>query len=115
MLFAPYLNNLTPVLFQPDAIPTVGSDLIILHMSALRFHVNSIPVLKDGHDKVMSLSHRTDDALTFRQNKTTNFRRSMSFANGPQLIADISRASPNVPSRRIAIDKGSQRPKQLEL
>jgi hypothetical protein len=43
--------------FQLDAIPTVGfSNPILSYISALRFKLHGIPMLKDGYDKVNALS-----------------------------------------------------------
>ena len=43
--------------FQLDAIPTIGfSDPILSYFSALQFRSKSIPMLKEGYEKVISLA-----------------------------------------------------------
>jgi len=43
--------------FQLDAIPTVGfSHPILSYLSALQFHFKSVPMLKEGYEKVIYLS-----------------------------------------------------------
>jgi hypothetical protein len=42
--------------FQLDAIPTIGfSDPLLSYFSALQFYYKSIPMLKEGYEKVIYL------------------------------------------------------------
>jgi hypothetical protein len=44
--------------FQLDAIPTIGfSDPILSYLSALRFFFDGVPMLKEGYEKVICLTH----------------------------------------------------------
>ena len=44
--------------FQLDAIPTIGfSDPILSYLSSLKFYFNGIPMLKEGYEKVIRLTH----------------------------------------------------------
>ncbi|KAF8274996.1 cytochrome P450 [Lactarius quietus] len=70
-----------------DAIPTVGfSDPILSYISALRFNLGGIPMLKDGYEK------KTRRGLF----KVATFRRWMVLTSSSKLIEDIRKAPDHV-------------------
>ncbi|KAI9465132.1 cytochrome P450 [Lactarius psammicola] len=74
---------------QLEAIPTVGfSDPILSYLSALRFNLDGLPMLKDGYEK-------TRRGLF----KIATFRRWMVLASGPELIEDVRKAPDDVLSQ----------------
>ncbi|KAF8271107.1 cytochrome P450 [Lactarius quietus] len=77
-----------------DAIPTVGfSDPIFSYISALRFNLDGIPMLKDGYEK-------TGRGLF----KIATFRRWMVLASGPELIEDIRKAPDHITDNTFETD-----------
>ncbi|KAI9465137.1 cytochrome P450 [Lactarius psammicola] len=69
-----------------DAIPTVGfSDPFLSYLSALRFNLGCLPMLKYGYEK-------TRRGLF----KIATFRRWIVLASGPELIEDIRKAPDDV-------------------
>jgi len=73
-----------------DAIPTVGfSDPILSYFSALRFKLNSPPMLQDGYEK--------------KRFKIATFRRWIVLASGLEQIEDIKKAPDDIlsPGARV--------------
>ena len=72
----PFINN--GYVHQVDAIPTVGfSDPVLSYLSALRYSLDGIRMLREGYKKVMYLSisyvqyssNQTHDLSTHRQDR----------------------------------------------
>jgi len=78
-----------------DAIPTVGfSDPILSYFSALRFTLNSVPMLKYGYEKSRS---------RLGLFKIASFREWVVLASDPQLIEDIKKAPEDHLSFRVSV------------
>ncbi|KAI9441480.1 cytochrome P450 [Lactarius indigo] len=78
---------------QLDAIPTVGfSDSILSYLSALRFNLDGLPMLKYGYE-------RTSRGLF----KIATFRRWMVLASGPELIEDVKKAPDDILSLNASL------------
>ncbi|KAH9000278.1 cytochrome P450 [Lactarius akahatsu] len=69
-----------------DAIPTVGfSDPILSYFSALRFHIDGLPMLKYGYENARRGVFRI-----------AGFRRWMVLVSGPELVEDVRKAPEDV-------------------
>ncbi|KAI9440521.1 cytochrome P450 [Lactarius indigo] len=78
-----------------DAIPTVGfSDPILSYFSALRFHLDGLPMLKHGYENARRGIF-----------KIAAFRRWMVLASGPELVEDVRKAPDDVLSINASLSE----------